>query len=58
MKASADINAEDNYGGTVLHRAVKNGHEEVVILLIGAGANFSKPYSQWSQLPRRGLSTP
>ncbi|MCE3255814.1 MAG: serine/threonine-protein phosphatase 6 regulatory ankyrin repeat subunit B-like [Rickettsiaceae bacterium] len=36
---SIDLNEPDNFGGTALHRAIIEGHENIADLLIKAGAN-------------------
>ena len=38
IEEGADVNAQNNYGGTALMRASQEGHPEVAKLLIEAGA--------------------
>jgi len=45
LEKKADVGAEDNYGGTALHRAAKNEQEAVVRLLLEMGADVSRKYN-------------
>lgn len=43
IRAGANVNARNKFGGTPLHSAVLNGHLPVVEILIRAGANINAP---------------
>lgn len=41
LAGGGDINARDDYGLTFLHKAVKNGHRNIVEFLLKKGVNFN-----------------
>lgn len=40
MERGADLRLGDKYGATALHHAAKNGHADIVELLLSWGANI------------------
>lgn len=43
LPAGADINSQATDGATALYEAAKNGHEEIVELLLSQNADANKP---------------
>lgn len=43
LPAGADINSQATDGATALYEATKNGHEQIVKLLISQNADANKP---------------
>lgn len=41
LEGKVDVNAQDEWGKTALHMAAANGHDEIVKVLIDAGANVA-----------------
>jgi ankyrin repeat protein len=51
LSHNASLNTEDNDGSSTLHHAAKNGHAEVVLELIEAGASIESTDSgDWTPL--------
>src|SRR5690606_958654 len=42
IEAKADLNKKNSLGDTALHRAIKNGHEDIAIQLVKFGASLDQ----------------